>query len=1069
MEYIHVKNLEKYQDILFPEIKAYKQGNLEKFLLESICKPSDIDDIRFKENLNRQDLKIVILIDEMEESFEKLREIFGKGTKVPLRSTYEAVNCSTPPYMTIMAYGMISVMESLRFDEMGRLFSESIPEIPPRDFESENEYKNFWWWISRARWGWYNKYHAELDLSLSLEQFLYKINKIIVDNVSLFDFNNLHNRDDIQFDVDIHSILKKNFLEIFPHKIDLENETNSDIYSFNYDNLYFSRELVKIKEVIEKIRSDFDNIKERDENFLKLIEEIHDMSTLFLYLKYILEAISDKDSNLCLGYIKNDNINYTKHVYVANHFLIPLFQLIRDFIIEFQDDKQYRSTFDFLDYLIEILNNPHNIENISSLFDSIDTKPDPDYCQLSLKTVATLFPQPLYDPIINLNFKKKAEDLKLLDLLKDKSSDVLYIYKKPEIFGLDIFYFLIENKNEVSEYYSTDCLQAKSYEKDSIFIFLINTKTDREYKGIISEIRSTLNIRNLDYLIDINKFSFIDFKEERLSLFIKSIFYETQDLFEEESIENKYWSERKTFILNEIEESETLIQREKKKIKKSFNFFYDLLEIKLIDLIKDIVINFKKNLKENFVLGEEASLKNLMEQIPSFLGPSTAGRPVNILQILLLYSPNINKNFNLYEQIKDKWILLSDFLVFGTKQNIFNIFPNPNEIISDSTGYARFLDNALSTNRKITDPKKRKSVGLMNHLDAFLSNSNNLQKFKNFKQLCAKFKLEDSRVDVKEFNEKKLEKKLSKFIDKLDDPMDFTNMLSNNQGDGSEKKWGHIIELYYKIDSIPIKTLKKELKTALETFDTHVTKKFDGFLKYIKEINEEIMTDKVKSDYFYHHDGFINFKNSLDKFYKFFKDEMVSLGARQPFYYWSFLILKKVTPVIESYIKELTRRLDVFYKTAQLTDGFHGKKVILKDKLTKLKENYVKDLTSDNLDLTKIILNKLRISDLNKKCEELNINIDIFINNEIISKVFKDEHNDANKYLYWWVENVDLSIETLITKRQSQTPKTELENKIQDQENFYSSLNDVYIKSKSFITNFNDLSKTLDEINKILS
>lgn len=131
--------------ILLPEIKNHSKSELKSFLKDYICSSSNITIEEFNAIMQKDNLKIVILIDEMEESFENLREKFGKGTKAPLRSTYEAINRSNPPYMTIMAYGMISVMESLRFDETGRIFTKSIPEIPPKDFEHEDIHKNFWW------------------------------------------------------------------------------------------------------------------------------------------------------------------------------------------------------------------------------------------------------------------------------------------------------------------------------------------------------------------------------------------------------------------------------------------------------------------------------------------------------------------------------------------------------------------------------------------------------------------------------------------------------------------------------------------------------------------------------------------------------------------------------------------------------------------------------------------------------------------------------------------------------------------------------------------------------------
>ena len=342
---------------------------------------------------------------------------------------------------------------------------------------------------------------------------------------------------------------------------------------------------------------------------------------------------------------------------------------------------------------------------------------------------------------------------------------------------------------------------------------------------------------------------------------------------------------------------------------------------------------------------------------------------------------------------------------------------------------------------------------------------NNKDRFKNFQHLSNNFEFDDSIAELDSYNEGSM----TKFINKLDDSMDFTKMLVFENSNGTERKWAHILELYYEINSIDIKKIRKTFQDELKNFETNVIKKFDTFLKNIKEKNENLVVDKKNSIFFYHYDGFEYFKTSIDKFHKFFKNELGNLSASQPFYCWSTLIFKKITPVIEKYIDELNNRLNTFYNKAKASDGFHGKRNNLKNKLNKLKANFLKDLKNDNLDLTEITLEKLGITDIQKKFKAYTDEIDSFITNELIKKVFVDEFKkkDASLYLNWWENNnTDLSIETLVGKLGFQTPDTEIINKIEVFENFLTKFNDLYNNAKTFVSKFKEISDKLENINK---
>src|SRR5271157_2846034 len=99
--YFNGEEIENQNLILLPNFTMFKDA---KKLKQKICENSKITSEEFEEIINNcEENKVVLLIDEMEENFEKLNQFFIG----PLRSTLEAVNKDDAKFYVIFAFGMV--------------------------------------------------------------------------------------------------------------------------------------------------------------------------------------------------------------------------------------------------------------------------------------------------------------------------------------------------------------------------------------------------------------------------------------------------------------------------------------------------------------------------------------------------------------------------------------------------------------------------------------------------------------------------------------------------------------------------------------------------------------------------------------------------------------------------------------------------------------------------------------------------------------------------------------------------------------------------------------------------
>ena len=468
--------------------------------------------------------KALLIIDEFEENYWKLKQQMEYAGGGPLRSLFEYVIDPNSKFYLIIGNGPASGYEVGAEDaeasgsdtaQNRRLEVLNVPFPRPtmlsRSFLSNENvgYINFIWWLSRSRPGLIKKVQDEL---VSQKDILVNDYATVIKEKSIF-FQPVDSQSDT-----VRYLNDKAFEEVPPHIINTIFKTvlfNSSPNKFTLGELgtYFSKcrttfigskKLRSKDEILSIIESDLNSTDVTKKVSLKYFQSLSKYKNaewhhIKYYLNTVLESISDQDGNIAFGVLASDKWQDL----FAKSIFKPLILLTYDFITQFEDHNDIRIQH-CCDYLLEIVriietsvqeekldeyfpeiiykDKDNEIKNFNSI--NIATVKDELYLQLSPLAIREAFEQPIGDP--RLNYKNERIDLAIDGITK---SDVIVRYFDPIqnaeiIFIPDLPDVLLENYIDNLKTYLNDNYYGKYWHDGNLTLSVVYLKERDEIKEL---------------------------------------------------------------------------------------------------------------------------------------------------------------------------------------------------------------------------------------------------------------------------------------------------------------------------------------------------------------------------------------------------------------------------------------------------------------------------------------------------------------------------------------------------------------------------------------------------------
>ncbi|MHA1897112.1 MAG: hypothetical protein ACTSU2_06935, partial [Promethearchaeota archaeon] len=448
--------------ILLPEIERYiNEEDLERYFkdISNIC---NIPYEKLINNIKNSTFKdTAFIIDEMEPKYDEIIKYFKTDFQEPFRTLADEINKGSFPFV-LMAFGLKSIYEMAGFrgDVTGRILSDRIPILTVNHFpfDDDERYKNFYWWLSRGRIGWYKKIKQDFRIeNKELGEIIEFYTDNTIEKISWIDFNQIDNFYEKYYNKELKKLFKDSLLYLHPKEIKyddlLKKPSQFKLYEFYFQEAKNIEDLMDISDVKEIFMNCFKDIFTPDK--IKSIslelqsEELSEVNTNFFtkiekYLSIILKAVSIQDK-ICFGFINNDNEPKSKAMFLKDYFIIPLLEIIHNLIWDYEiSDKKTNIHLSILNKIIknrEIINlfNKFNSKIQQIEYKSTDEK-DLLYGQLNLNIIHKIFPRPFFSPIIDFEdtlnkqeelFKKNYDEfIKSINILPIIINDHVHLRDK---------------------------------------------------------------------------------------------------------------------------------------------------------------------------------------------------------------------------------------------------------------------------------------------------------------------------------------------------------------------------------------------------------------------------------------------------------------------------------------------------------------------------------------------------------------------------------------------------------------------------------------------------------------
>ena len=479
--FTNLENIIPKEEMGASEFKDY----LEKELLENSIqhlKNNEINEIIIlnndtkdylekKEDLELNNERVIILVDEMEQNYKKLLNKVLTDDKSPLREL-----TAQKKFMVIAAFAPTSFYEALCGEaEKGRWETFKIPLIYARDIQNRNKnLGNFIWWVSKGRVG---LAYKMLDLV--------KINKL--ENFKEFvDFSekDIGRIDDIQsIDTGLlasYTSILSFIKELYPHplkdyKIELGLSKGKIIQIMDFLNI--------TKNGLEKLK--WENIE---------------IEYFLYYLKIILDAVSQG----------NDFLFPTGNAGGKDpERVLTIFKTAVDYAMEIEgtENKNMKS-------LIDKIEKWENFAQFywTLLFPEVNknASDQEDYIIISYDLIPLLFPLPISSPIIG---NESIENIREYLLSNHPEED--YISKLEFIFRdkgfIDYLFFI--NEEKLNNFLKTDELNEYLRPNRGLICVLLSGK------------KNNIDLQGISEWLKLENRFLIENTSELLSDFILSVVY----------------------------------------------------------------------------------------------------------------------------------------------------------------------------------------------------------------------------------------------------------------------------------------------------------------------------------------------------------------------------------------------------------------------------------------------------------------------------------------------------------------------------------------------------------------
>jgi len=357
----------------------------------------------FEEIVSNEE-EIILIVDEMEESYDRLGEMVAQTTG-PLREVVERVENRDSSFYLLGGFGYASVHE-LGEAEYRRIDPVTLPIIRPQSVRDvlgadiSATRKNFVWWMSRGRPGWLEIANEGYDMggqhvSGSYEN-LAEIPNLAMSRVDIVAMEEL---EEYVSDLGTEERDQTAYTIFRPAPVNVTEVDGLENDALQSSNplLLADSGLVEIDAVIEAFLDGAQRLDEYEDS--QVSDQI-----VRRYLVRILRAIASDEEELVFG--ATTMPVFQQGTICKERMLEPLAERIHDIALE-ESGEQEQETVDFLYELAQYLQRtpPEDLSNeFAEFFDLFSGDGESDdglYIGPGLRTLITVFPSLITNPRLN--------------------------------------------------------------------------------------------------------------------------------------------------------------------------------------------------------------------------------------------------------------------------------------------------------------------------------------------------------------------------------------------------------------------------------------------------------------------------------------------------------------------------------------------------------------------------------------------------------------------------------------------------------------------------------------------
>ncbi|MFB6185474.1 MAG: hypothetical protein ABEI86_01220 [Halobacteriaceae archaeon] len=377
-------------------------------------------------NITDKEDSIILLIDEMEESYPRLEDLIDETTG-PLREVVTHIDNQESPFYLIGAFGYASVQE-LGHAEFRRVIPVSLPILRPDRigelFDEDLGYReeNFAWWMSRGRPGWVDiaLQNQSDTLSSGIDGIDDRLREIPdpMSRVSLIDLNSM-NQSLNNFSNEARDLVSYLLLQPGPHHIDEFNDAEKirECLRAEAPPVLCAPETTGVDDIYSSF---FTGLKNMTFYTDSLSSDI-----IRRYARRVLTGVADSEEEIVAGHAIVPTFRQGKRTHEL--VLSPLCERMHDIALEElnEEDEQESETLDFLYELAQTTRSTPAEEisqDFASMFDQFtkydrNTIDEEMYLSVSPETLITAFPSFVTNPQLNFGGSARNREKQFAELI----------------------------------------------------------------------------------------------------------------------------------------------------------------------------------------------------------------------------------------------------------------------------------------------------------------------------------------------------------------------------------------------------------------------------------------------------------------------------------------------------------------------------------------------------------------------------------------------------------------------------------------------------------------------------